>query len=302
MIASEHEELFERFIAAEYGYISPRGLPLCWPVTPYWVPGRDVLAIATGVAYPLKADYAKVTPQVALYFSDATGSGISDAPSILVKGRATVLDVDLQENTDRYVRAIRKKFISARLAVNNLTVKLLDFYLPRLWVEIEPTSIEERPHGATPPIASPPGVGTGQSLSDQDKSRVDQIATRFDDGVLTVIDENGSPDMTRMGIAGLGNGKILLEMPGPSGDATLTFHHHSMAGTRFHAYMLRGIIEASMPSQFVTERLVGFFGNGALFPLSVIPQIADKRRSLKRELKKRGQPMPKLRIPPDEAL
>lgn len=299
MTTSEQEELFKRFIAAEYGYISPRGLPLCWPVTPYWVPERGVLAIATGVAYPRKADYAKLTPEVALYFSDPTGSGIPNAPSILVKGRATVLDQDLQENTDRYVRAIRQKFSSARLAVNNLTAKFLDFYLPRLWVEIEPTSIEDRPHGSLPPTSSRPPIGTGKTLNDQDRSRVDQLASRFDDAVLTVVDENGCPDMTRMAIAGSESGKILLERPGPSGDAVLALHQHSMGGTRFHAYMLRGSIDASRPNEFATERIVGFFGNGALFPLSVIPQIADKRRSLKRELRKRGQPMPKLRVPPD---
>lgn len=299
MITSEHIDLFERFIAAEYAYLSPRGLPLCWPVTPYWVAERGVLAIATGVAYPRKADYAKVTPEVALYFSDPTGSGIPNAPSILVKGIATVLDEDLQENTDRYVKAIRQKFTAARLAVNSITVKLLDFYLPRLWVEIEPMSVEERPHGSRPPSPSRPGIGTGNTLDAQDGARVDQLVSRFDDAVLTVVDENGFPDMTRMSIAGAGQGRVLLERPGPPGDAVLVMHHHSMAGTRFHAYMLRGSIDASKPNEFATERLVGFFGNGALFPLSVIPQIADKRRSLKIQLHKRGQPMPKLRIPPE---
>lgn len=297
MITSEHADLFERFIAAEYAYLSPRGLPLCWPVTPYWVAERGLLAIATGVAYPRKADYAKVTPEVALYFSDPTGSGISNAPSILVKGTATVLDKDLQENTDRYVKAIRKKFRAARIAVNGLTVKLLDFYLPRLWVEIEPLSIEERPHGSIPPAPSRPAIGTGKSLDAQDAARVDRLASEFDDAVLTVIDENGYPDMTRMSIAKADRGRVLLERPGPPGDAVLVLHHHSMAGTRFHAYMLRGTIDEADPSEFITEKLVGFFGNGALFPLSVIPQIADKRRSLKRELRKRGQPMPKLRVP-----
>jgi len=104
----------------EFAYLTPRGEPLCWPVTPYWYPDRGILGISTGLGYPNKAYYARRHPRVAALFG-----------STLLQGDAVVLDDDLQANTDRYVREMRAKFLSARFGLNPISVKLLDFYLPR---------------------------------------------------------------------------------------------------------------------------------------------------------------------------
>ncbi|MGH9198217.1 MAG: hypothetical protein ACRD1T_21100, partial [Acidimicrobiia bacterium] len=101
-------EVLARYYITEYAYFTPKGEPLCWPVTPYWYQERKVPAIATGVGYPNKALYAKTNPKIAMFLSDSTRSGIDHAP-VLVQGIATVLDQDVQANTDRYVRDIRAK-------------------------------------------------------------------------------------------------------------------------------------------------------------------------------------------------
>ena len=65
----------------EFAYLTPRGEPLCWPVTPYWYPDRGILGISTGLGYPNKAYYARRHPRVAALFG-----------STLLQGDALVLD------------------------------------------------------------------------------------------------------------------------------------------------------------------------------------------------------------------
>lgn len=270
---------------AEYAYLTPRGEPLCWPVTPYVYPERSLVAIATGLAYPNKAEYAKVHPKVALYFSDREGRGEPDEPRVLVQSQATVLDQDLQANTDRYVTELRGRFGVARLALNPLTVRLLDFYLPRLWVEMgaDEVSVDDTPVGRSPAVARHSGFA--------------EMATRFPTGVLTTIDPNGFPSPRRTAVAPIGPEEAVVT-GGYGGPACLTFHRHSLGGTRFHAHLVRGDLEVSQgQSIFRARRTVDFFGNGAMFPLSVVGHVGTLRSRLRRELERRGQPMPELRVP-----
>lgn len=270
-ITPEVAEVFERFIVCEYAYFTPKGEPLCWPVTPYWDSHRGILSIATGLAYPNKALYAKRHPKVAIFFSDARSSGLSRAPEVLVTGDATVLEDDLQENTDRYVREIRRKFPVARLALNPISVKFLDFYLPRLWVEIEPVNVV---------------------LFDDPAKYPREVEKN--EAVAVVRGADGYPAMVRTATERLDGDRLRLRSIPGEGPACLTFHRHSFGGVRLEAQMMRGEIEDDI---FTVRKTAEFFGNGALFPLSVVGDIQRLRRRLRAELQKRGEPMPKLRIP-----
>src|SRR2546429_7580252 len=108
----------------EYAYLTPGGEPLCWPVTPFWYPERNVLGVATGLAYPAKAHYARRRPRVAALFA---GTG-RRSTEVLLQGEAVVLDGDVQAGTDRYVREMRAKFLSARLALNPPSGRPSGFY------------------------------------------------------------------------------------------------------------------------------------------------------------------------------
>jgi hypothetical protein len=290
------DRVFARTIAAEYAYLTPRGDPLCWPVTPYWYPDRRILGVATGLAYPNKADYPKRNPKVAMLFSDFTGSGTEGHPQVLVQGDAEVFDEDIQANTDRYVKEMRARFPAAGLALNGLTVRFLDFYLPRLWVEITPLRIRPSFTGEAPSKSCESrfrGRGPG-GLSPSDARALGATVKQFGEAVATVKGEDGYPQMIRTAVGPAPGGAVRLERVPGSGPACLTFHHHSLGGLRFQAYMARGFLEEDC---FVPSRLVGFFGNGAIFPFSVIPRIPELRRRLHAELEKRGQPMPRLRVP-----
>ena len=60
--------------------------------------------VTTGLGYPKKANDARANPLVSLLFSDPTGSGLRDAPMVLVQGTADVDDRDLEANRARYAR------------------------------------------------------------------------------------------------------------------------------------------------------------------------------------------------------
>ena len=51
----------------EFAYLTPRGEPLCWPVTPYWYPDRGVLGVSTGGCTVMGCG-APVIPVVGLAF------------------------------------------------------------------------------------------------------------------------------------------------------------------------------------------------------------------------------------------
>lgn len=269
------DEIFKRYVAAEYSYFTPSGEPLCWPVTPYWYPNERQLAVATGLAYPKKAEYAKANPKVALLFSDATSSGLPADEQVLVTADATVQDSDIQANTDRYVKELRAKFPAARLAINPLTVGRLDFYLPRLWVNLAPVDIRFI-EASEPDDLGNPFMG-------------------FREGVVTVTGADGYPAMIRTSVREIEDGHILLGAAPGTGAACLTLHRHTFWGSRFQAHMVRGSVVED--NRFVPRKVVDFFGNGFVFPLSAIGHVGELRRTLRAELHRRGQPMPKLRIP-----
>ncbi|HEY2665888.1 MAG TPA: hypothetical protein VGK51_03540 [Actinomycetota bacterium] len=288
----------------EFAYLTPRGEPLCWPVTPYWYPDRGVLGISTGLGYPNKAYYARRHPRVAALFG-----------STLLQGDAVVLDDDLQANTDRYIREMRQKFLSARLGLNPISVKLLDFYLPRVWIEISPVRLVVGGRGfggsllqdlrpatkddRTPP--APPALAPGPQLD-----ALLRWVRRASSAVVALGGPDGYPAIARVGVAEGPDGTVELEAAPGTGPAALTFHTQGLGGVRLDAVMARGRVEASDgPLRFVPRRVVGFLGREperrpsflSIFPLSQFPRAGAFRETLRDELARRGEALPKLRVP-----
>ena len=298
----------------EFAYLTPRGEPLCWPVTPYWYPDRGILGISTGLGYPNKAYYARRHPRVAALFG-----------STLLQGDAVVLDDDLQANTDRYIREMRAKFLSARFGLNPVSVKLLDFYLPRLWIEISPVRVVAGAVGAGGP-AGAGGAADGspvQNLRSAKKndqtspsppalapsSQLDALlrwVRRATSAVVALAGPDGYPAIARVGVADGPDGTVELESAPGTGPAALTFHTQGLGGVRLDALMARGRVEASDGLvRFVPRRVVGFLGREpdtrpsflSIFPLSQFPRAGAFRERLRFELTRRGEAPPLLRVP-----
>src|ERR1700754_315693 len=108
-LPDEVQAVFDRFITTELTTINRAGQPITWPVTPYYRPGDPCIDVTTGLGYPKKADDAQANPLVSLLFSDPTGSGLPNAPVVLVQGSAQVDDQDLEANRRRYTREMVEK-------------------------------------------------------------------------------------------------------------------------------------------------------------------------------------------------
>lgn len=288
--------LSARMLAAtitEFAYLTPRGEPLCWPVTPYWYPERGVLGISTGLAYPNKAYYARRHPQVAALFGNT-----------LLQGDAAVLDEDLQANTDRYIREMRAKFVSARIGLNPISVRMLDFYLPRLWIELTPARVVD---AAEAPAVGGGAPSAGNPLSPgAARDALARWVRRVERSVLAVPGADGYPVISPVGVAPGPDGSVDLDGAPGMGPAALTLHSQGLGGVRLDALMARGwVVEAGRRLRFVPRRVVGFLGREAgvapgllgIFPLSQLPRAATLRQSLREELSRRGEALPRLRVP-----
>ena len=105
----ELHEAAGHFLTCELVTIDSAGRPIVWPVTPYFHGVEDCIDVSTGLGYPKKADDAERNPRVALLFSDPTGSGLEDPPTVLVQGTARVDDRDLDANRARFERELATK-------------------------------------------------------------------------------------------------------------------------------------------------------------------------------------------------
>ena len=91
-IPPEIEEVFREFRTCEYTTISRKGTPVTWPVVLLREKGTGRFSITTSIGFPQKAFNVRRNPKVSLLFSDATGSGLENPPTILVQGDAEAPD------------------------------------------------------------------------------------------------------------------------------------------------------------------------------------------------------------------
>jgi hypothetical protein len=223
-----------------------------------------------------------------------------------------VLDDDLQANTDRYVREMRAKFRSARFGLNPLSVKLLDFYLPRLWIEITPVRLIAEVADRSP------ATNLRQAEKNDRTSSLPSLAPRpqlnallrwvrqATLAVVALAGPDGYPSIARVRVAPGPGGSVELESAPGTGPAALTFHTEGLGGVRLDALMARGRVETSDGTvRFVPRRVVGFLGREpdsrpsflSIFPLSQFPRAGALRATVWSELSRRGEALPRLRVP-----
>ena len=140
--------VFERYVTTEYVTLGPGAQPIAWPVTPYVDPGGKCLDVTTGLGYPKKARDAERHPQVALLFSDPTGSGLEGPPMVLVQGTAKVDDADLDANRARYERESSDKLPGVRSALPPKPIRrFFLWYFARIYVHVRPERVFVWPGG-----------------------------------------------------------------------------------------------------------------------------------------------------------
>src|SRR6185295_17646758 len=134
-LPAEIQRVFDRFITTEFTTVDAKGQPIAWPLTPYYRPGDPCIDVTTGLGYPKKANDAQANPKVAALFSDPTGSGLEDAPQVLVQGTAHVDDHDLEANAARYKRELAEQMPP------KVFERWMLWYLTRIYIHTRPERI-----------------------------------------------------------------------------------------------------------------------------------------------------------------
>lgn len=310
--------VFEHAVTCQYASLTRAGAPVTVPTTPY-VGALGTLDVSTGLTYPAKAERARRNPKVALLFADPIGSGVSDAPVVLVQGHAAVRDADLQANTDRYARASMIKLPAAAEGQPKALLRRLTFYYARIWVEVTPLRIQSwsdrslasapqswhadadlrlpdsdpEPRGNQPP----PWLDAPQGWQELAARTLAELPLAD----LTVVGSDGLPICVPVAADGLDGTDVPLRIGAgapelPAGPACLTVHGHDERFTTQENHTLMGTlthdnggtrlrVERALADWSLTgnrlQRSVGFLRKGR--------RLAPR---LKAEAARRGQPVP----------
>jgi hypothetical protein len=228
--------------SAEFATISAAGAPIDTPVLIFPSEGLRSIDLATGLAYPAKAERARRNPKVGLLIE-----GGPEEPVISIAGMAAVRDADLQANVDRYLSEAGHALagdpdwtLSAR-AVWYWTRIIIEVTPARvLWWD-RPADIDAPPHrweaarGRAYPISDPAAPGAVSRSAEWEQPSWRHLADRAIDrrapGHLTLVDDEGFPLPIRArAIRPTGEG-FALELPraapwAATGKASLSFQGH----------------------------------------------------------------------------
>jgi hypothetical protein len=284
-LPQEVREAFERFITCEYTTIDARQQPITWPVTPYYSQGAATIDVTTGLGYPKKADDARRNPQVALLFSDPTGSGTEEGVRVLVQGIAEVDDRNLDANRERYFAESWAKLpgIRAMHPPRVLRRPLFDWYYTRIYIKVRPervfvwrggdpgepptvhgTHLEEvrSGHSEEPPEPHVPAAGGGIAWD----GRIEELGRRHESAVISWVAPDGFPLSVRLPVTldpGAGRirlGAELADLPLAEGRACLTAHRHDPRFEWMENFQVRGdLVREDAGWALVPHRLIGGF-------------------------------------------
>lgn len=224
--------LGEKTLTCEFASIKGDGTPINAPLVPYLGENGRTVDLATGLAYPLKADRARKNPKVSLLYAEPLAALIEDPPVILIQGQATIYDADLQANFDRFMRLNRASETFAKTP--SFLIRWLSGYLARIWISVTPLKVLWWPQGdlsrppekwlAPPATQAPPSDPPPKPLARPHKAIVsttadwrtelEQALLQMGRPTLTVVDEDGYPAPFRVAGASLDDGGARLVLPG----------------------------------------------------------------------------------------
>jgi hypothetical protein len=232
-------KLIQDSLVCEYATLSAKGDPIDTPT--YYFPSEslETLDLATGLAYPTKADRARRNPKVGLFIE-----GLPDEPVVSIAGHAAVRDADLQSNLDRYLAETSYMLPGGGSWEFG---KKAQWYWTRIIVEVTPVeirwwndaaSMSHAPHvwkadpSITLPSSDPGPKGAPSKAPDWKSMPWTQVAERAvgrkAPAHLTLCSDQGFPLPARVRRYSRQQNGFLLEMPAglgarPAGPACLTF-------------------------------------------------------------------------------
>jgi hypothetical protein len=204
-LPTEVQRVFTSFVTTEYTTLDDRGQPICWPTKPSYRPGDPCIDVAAP-GDPGTARDVRTNPKVALLFSEPAGSGMDDAPQVLVQGTAAVDETEV-------VRVRPERVYVWPSGDATLEPRLFDAHME----EVRSGHDEE-------PEAPPPAAEGGSARWDE---RIDELGTA-DVAVLSLVAPDGFPFSVRVPISVDRSGECVrigggvLGVPAQPGLACLT--------------------------------------------------------------------------------
>ncbi len=296
-------DLMRSISTAQYTTVSAAGVPIDTPVLIFPSDGLASFDLATGLAYPAKAERARRNPRVSLLFE-----GRPDEPLVLLLGFASVRDGDLQANVLRYLSEAghtlphHPTWELARRAV---------WYWTRILVEVRPASVLwwsspaamayppsrwDAPAGTVYPPSDPVPAGAGSKPAKWEQARswrdlADRALARNAPGHLSLVNADGFPLTVRAASVGLTPDGFRLGLPaglpGPvTGKSSLTF-------TGIETF----IGEMLTPDLMRVDRALPIFPMTADMAQLWQPTPHTRGELMKRlieETRRRGQPIPQI--------
>ncbi len=244
-LPEEVADVLTTSLYTEFASVTAKGVPLDTPLFAFVEPDGGTIDVATGLAYPAKANRVRRNPKVGLLLE---GNGNPGEPVVSVAGFGAVRDSDIQANVERYLAET-----AARLPVTSgglpwSTVREAVWYWARIIVATTPSHIawwpgvdqldEEplrwrAPVGTTYPQSDPPPDGPSTSPSAWPtptdwRPRARVVLEQCHNGHLTVCDDEGFPLPFRLRAAALVDDGFTLDVPNgapwkPIGPASLCF-------------------------------------------------------------------------------
>jgi len=229
----------------EFASLTAAGLPIDTPLFAFVGPDGATIDVATGVAYPSKANRVRRQPKVGLLLE---GTRSPKEPVVSVAGYGSVRDADIQANLDRYLAET-----AAQLPITSggrpwSVVRQAVWYWSRIIVQTtparvawwpsadrldEPPTVWNAPPGTLYAESDPAPAGPGSPAAAWGQAsdwrpRACEVLEVGMAGHLTVCDREGFPLPFRMRAVALSDQGFVLDVPlgapwTPKGPATLSF-------------------------------------------------------------------------------
>jgi hypothetical protein len=136
-------EVLVRFLTAEFTTIGKDGTPVTWLVTVQHQEDEGTFLLCTSIGYPGKVFNIRRDNRVSLSYSEATGSGLTDPPLVVVQGYATVdeeIRTSMEGYEDFWVETIMGPQPNSKMISSNPVMRwYMDFYYMRHYITVKPT-------------------------------------------------------------------------------------------------------------------------------------------------------------------